>query len=1122
MTADTLSFGLGGDNTNLDALTLPAPRVEGDTAVYLNIAPDTVPGLALAVRATGRGFAHWLVLTQRPTADQADDLALPLTVTDTGRSGAVDVTRQTSGALKVVDSADPAAALVSAAPPVAWDASTQGPDETDPARMVAALAGSATPAAEPDGPFDGATSSTGPDSSGGGSADQVTDQSPVQLVDTTVTNDVAAGVDAGETGKPALSSVVDLAVDPEFLLDPSTQFPVTIDPSFTAGTSGDTWIQKPDYTAGQPSSTELRVGTKDGGDHVARSYIRFSNGTFVGKHITGAQLVLRNFDQSSCSAGTIQVAQITGTWDPSTLTWGTQPAVGGVGVNANGLSYDCPDNHSATWPITAIAQSWSNGANQYGLRVMATNETYNATYRRYRSANFTDDVTIRPHLEVTYNSYPSAATNLSVSTLAGQSVTSSTPTISAGVSDSDGGALRLHVKILQGSTPIIDTYGSKTATLAAGAAGSASYTVPAGTLSAGTTYTAQVWTNDSIDDAKTATTKTFTVNHTPASPTSIGMLSDSGAVMADPIFTLPSQYRLAATVSDADGPSWAHFSLVNESGDEVWSGDGSKVAAGAKSVAVVPTDKLALYGSYQVNVSTSDGNLASPVVTSALNMEVSPSDPQDAAMSPCLDSCDLEWQFTNSTTPTLSATAHHDAGTALTYGWEVAKASDGSIVATGTSSSQPDVTATWQVPAGILSDDGLYTYHVRATADGTNWSAWSPSSPLGIDVDAANIPQSIKDEAILKFAGLMSSETAVWNNGAAAVSSPSATDLQKLGGPSSALTTELTRTLDTRSQLLGEDLTLSGVSTSNGTREVHVRKVGSTYLATTVITTALTETEADGTQVDSSWDEVISLGFATSSTPSTNPVSTIRTGLVAPDAPAGGSGEPTSLTSGSPVYAAAAATEGVDDDEPQASSDDRSAATEAPAATLFAASAPKRSYDPGVAALNALTYTDTGHTGNNDLPGNGVYPSYLKFSNNCTNFISRLLDIAGWTPTGGMNPYKSSNWDYNLTGPAKWSHTWSVASEFYKYAKGTKHLRWMPNIWQAQRGDLYFVDWGNDKDKDIDHALTVTNRSSSGMPYISQKTNNRHNMPLDAYIQLAKNGSSKGVSVWYGLEDWVD
>lgn len=78
----------------------------------------------------------------------------------------------------------------------------------------------------------------------------------------------------------------------------------------------------------------------------------------------------------------------------------------------------------------------------------------------------------------------------------------------------------------------------------------------------------------------------------------------------------------------------------------------------------------------------------------------------------------------------------------------------------------------------------------------------------------------------------------------------------------------------------------------------------------------------------------------------------------------------------------------------------------------------------------------------------------------------------------------------------------------------------MKNIWNARKSDVYFLDWDNDGDTVIDHVALVTGRTDSGVPRISQKTSNRHNMLLTTWIQIIAD-STGPEPIWYGRKNRV-
>lgn len=140
-------------------------------------------------------------------------------------------------------------------------------------------------------------------------------------------------------------------------------------------------------------------------------------------------------------------------------------------------------------------------------------------------------------------------------------------------------------------------------------------------------------------------------------------------------------------------------------------------------------------------------------------------------------------------------------------------------------------------------------------------------------------------------------------------------------------------------------------------------------------------------------------------------------------------------------------------------------------------------------------------------------PDYPHFKQNCANFVSQMFNKAGWKRTGGVNPNDESNWDDNLTGPFGATDTWASAAALYRYATKKKKLNTLGNIWNAVPGNTYFMDWdGNTK---INHVAAVTGRTAQGVPRISQKTTNRHNLLLTTW--KAKVDKDNPKVLWYGL-----
>ncbi|MYS40675.1 DNRLRE domain-containing protein, partial [Streptomyces sp. SID5998] len=194
-------------------------------------------------------------------------------------------------------------------------------------------------------------------------------------------------------------SSIDLVFTPDadFLADPKTQFPVTVDPS-TAALSNvfDTYVQQGE-TVDWSADTELDLGnpgTKnaDGTARTARSFITWNTAPFADALVSSAKLSLWNFHSGNtdCKAYGWEV------WDtgkPSTSSrWTAQPAwnqkfATSTATTGNPGCSTQPDGWISA-DVTTLAQTWASAKNttsNMGLR--ATDESGTAAWKRVNSAN---------------------------------------------------------------------------------------------------------------------------------------------------------------------------------------------------------------------------------------------------------------------------------------------------------------------------------------------------------------------------------------------------------------------------------------------------------------------------------------------------------------------------------------------------------------------------------------------------------------------------------------------------------------------------------------------------------------------------------------------------------------
>lgn len=311
--------------------SLPRPVLEGNKATY----PDVFPDVDLVLTATRLGFEQHLLVNERPdaaTLEALSTLEFPMAT-----EGAT-VTEGEGGQLAVVD---PAGTPVgNAAAPLMWDA------RTDPR----------------------------------------TDE-PVAVEE--------IGLELAAPSAPEDDATLVLTPPQEFLTDPATVYPVTIDPTQVLGALGDTFVQSNAANTPHGGLTELRVGTYGSGV-AARSLLRFDVGPVRDRAVQSANLALFENHSWSCQARWVDIR---GVWefDPNTVTWNTQPFTGDIVANANvaaGYSSACPArwvDFNLTNMLRTIADSRNGWGTVMALAVTAAeNDVY--AWKKFNSGNAAGNV----------------------------------------------------------------------------------------------------------------------------------------------------------------------------------------------------------------------------------------------------------------------------------------------------------------------------------------------------------------------------------------------------------------------------------------------------------------------------------------------------------------------------------------------------------------------------------------------------------------------------------------------------------------------------------------------------------------------------------------------------------
>lgn len=263
------------------------------------------------------------------------------------------------------------------------------------------------------------------------------------------------------TQKGAGRAVLSLTPDQDWLTDPARTFPVTIDPTYASGTvttSFDTYVSSAYPSATYSTSTELRVGTYDGGGDKYRSFLTFPLASFAGKDIKSASLSLYEFHSWSCTAKPFYLYNAYGA--SASTNWSNQPAAvsqyGSLTV-AKGFSSSCAAGRVSV-PITGLIDAWSASASSAGAVRLHASETDSYGWKKFYSLESSQD----PYITYTYNRKPNLAAQPSVSganayTAPGSSTSmlftnKARPTLTTVVTDPDGNAVYSNIQVHSNTT----------------------------------------------------------------------------------------------------------------------------------------------------------------------------------------------------------------------------------------------------------------------------------------------------------------------------------------------------------------------------------------------------------------------------------------------------------------------------------------------------------------------------------------------------------------------------------------------------------------------------------------------------------------------------------------------
>ena len=215
---------------------------------------------------------------------------------------------------------------------------------------------------------------------------------------------VGVAEEPGPTGRNDLV----LTPDAGLLDDPEIVFPLTIDPIYdlNAFTDGDTYTESDTPNTSYWGSSELLLGTYNGGGVKARSFLRFDVTPYYGSHINKADLKLWETWSYSCADAEWQLWR-TGYFD-YTATWNNSPQL--LTYYSNALTSRGYSSSCAAGEVTIDAKGWFQGAADsfypyWAMGLVSGNENNSLSWKRFSSA----DGAHPPYVVLNYNAPPTVS-----------------------------------------------------------------------------------------------------------------------------------------------------------------------------------------------------------------------------------------------------------------------------------------------------------------------------------------------------------------------------------------------------------------------------------------------------------------------------------------------------------------------------------------------------------------------------------------------------------------------------------------------------------------------------------------------------------------------------------------
>ncbi|WP_311208462.1 MULTISPECIES: hypothetical protein [unclassified Aeromicrobium] len=487
---------------------------------------------------------------------------------------------------------------------------------------------------------------------------------PLKVVPLQATLETA--IEGDESGTQELT----LSAPKGYLSDPTTKYPVIIDPDINAVNQLRDTFTRSGETTPAGNLPYLMVGRQAGNANAspARSFVQWENTVMAGKTITAASMNFYQYFGGSCAARSVNIHPLVAGFTESATVDSNRPAVntdtGDSALLSESRGPTCTDGSGyVSANVLKLAQAWSKGPSGGGyenvgvqLNVPTANASDVSFERRFCSEEPSSDMTSAcssqskvPFLKFTYSN---PAPDMPAEDEVEGSFKGGLAEVSAIVSGAEGTNLRARFLLKRGGTTVYDGYTSNFVPAGSEITKSIS-SLPYGT------YTLQAWANDGAQSSPGSAVKTFVWDgspekaDTPASGSSRSMDGEDVFVTS----TTPTW----STMAQSSGTSQVRYIIETHSSSAGTSGTlksactSTLVDSGA-SATCTPSGALNDGGSYWVRAKAVDSQNVSGAWSDWLPFTVDTS-PNFASRTVTTDgsSATFEVSMTSSNTTDLRA-----------------------------------------------------------------------------------------------------------------------------------------------------------------------------------------------------------------------------------------------------------------------------------------------------------------------------------------------------------------------------------------------------------------------------------------------------------------------------------